>query len=228
MNLKPDDISIVVLTYNHYDFTHQLLMDIKQHCVGVHEVIVVDNASEDENVEQGLNFWLGLNVLPLKVVRLTKNRGFVGGMNYGIEKAEGKLVAIFSNDIRIHTSNFIQLILNNFWRDSKIILGAECYTHDTGWNQFGGNIYPYMSGHFLVATKQFWGQVGGFDTRYAPSDYEDVDLSTTALQMGYDLIELPKGIVTHLGGGTYGYTTERLARTRNNQAKFIEKWGVQV
>src|SRR5512145_1260355 len=98
-------VSVVVLTYNGYDYTHQLLMDIKEKCLP-YEVIVVDNASEDPHVQQGLEFWLGLRVLPLKVVYLKHNRGFIGGMNYGISKATGDVVVVLSNDVRITGTSF--------------------------------------------------------------------------------------------------------------------------
>lgn len=228
MMYRPEDLSIVVLCYNRYELTHQLLSDIKQHCPKVGEVIVVNNGSEDPNVERGLEFWKGLKVLPLKLHHLDENQGFIGGMNFGIKRAQEELVAVISNDVRITSSRFSHLVVDNFNRDGHILLGATTYTQDTGWNRFGGVVHPYLSGHFLVATKEFWDITNGFDPRYAPSDYEDVDLSQQALQMGYDLIELPAGTIQHIGGGTYGYNPERFARTQRNRIKYAEKWGVPV
>lgn len=220
-------ISIVVLTYNGYKYTHQLLMDIKQNCKNVYEVIVVDNGSEDINVKQGLEFWLGLNVLPLKVCELAKNRGFVGGMNYGLTKATGDVVVLLSNDVRIYSSSFLTVIEEEFAKDKLILLGATLYEHDTGWNSFDGKIYPYVEGYFLAATKGFWKLSGGFDERYAPSDFEDVDLSTQAVQhFCCTLKKIPGGMVEHLVGKTYGYTDERRNRTVANRAKFAKKWGI--
>lgn len=219
-------ISIVILCYNGYGYTHQLLMDIKQHCKGVHEVLVIDNASEDDHVVEGLNFWLGLKVLPLRVISLKHNRGFIGGMNYGIKKAVGDVVLVFSNDVRIQSPEFLEEVSLQFETDKKILLGSSLYTHDTGWNKFGIKIFPYMEGYFLGATKKAWQEWDGFDERYSPSDYEDVDLSTRAIKEGYKLVKLPDGMIKHLGGRTYGYNDERLARTKANRILFAHKWGV--
>lgn len=229
-------ISIVVLTYNGWRYTHQLLMDIKQNCKDVHEVIVVDNGSEDSNVRQGLEFWLGLKVLPLKVCELAKNRGFIGGMNYGLKKATGDVVALVSNDVRIFSPNLLTVIEEEFTKDPLILLGSTLYVHDTGWNTFPNPndyeesiIYPYVEGYFVVATKGFWKLTGGFDERYAPSDFEDVDLSTQAVvKLGCSLRKIPDGMVEHLAGRTYGYTDERRNRTTINRKKFADKWGLNA
>ena len=66
--------------------------------------------------------------------------------------------------------------------------------------------------------------MGYFDDRYAVSDFEDVDLSTTAVSLGYNLVPLNNPGLVHLGGKSIGYSPEREARTRINQEKFEEKW----
>lgn len=224
--MMEDKISIVILCYNGYDLTHQLLSDVKQHCSQVHEVIVVDNASEDPSVARGLEFWLGMQILPLKVVNLRHNRGFIGGMNYGLSKATGDIVVLLSNDVRITGNTFWGDLVGVFREDKKSLVGGIVYQHDTGWNTFKNQIFPYVEGWFLAATKEFWGQVGGFDEQFAPSDFEDIDLSTQALQMGYSLRTIDG--IKHLGAKTYGYNSERLARTIQNKSLFATKWGVEA
>lgn len=221
-----DKVSIVILCYNRYDLTHQLLMDIKQHCSQAYEVIVVDNASEDSNVANGLEFWLSLNVLPLKVVSLRNNRGFIGGMNYGLSKATGDIVVLLSNDVRITGGYFWGDLISVFRENDKTLLGGILYSHDTGWNVFKDKIFPYVEGWFLAATKEFWNVVGGFEEMYAPSDFEDVHLSTQAIEMGYTLQTI--GGIQHLGAKTYGYNSERLARTNRNRELFAKYWGVEI
>jgi len=202
-------------------------MDIKQHCKEVYEVIVVDNASEDPNVQAGLLFWHSLGVIPLRLTSLHKNRGFVGGMNYGLKMATGDIVILLSNDVRIHTDDLIDQVVFEIKRNEKVLIGANVYTHDTGWNCFNDTVYPYAEGWFLAATKNAWEEWDGFDERYAPSDFEDVHLSTRAIKEGYRLIRLRPGIVEHLGARTYGYNPERLARTKLNREKFARYWGIE-
>ena len=220
-------VSVVVLTYNNYSYVHQLLMDLKQHCQDAYEVIVVDNASEDPNVKNGLEFWVGMGLTPpLWVFTLPKNRGFVGGMNYGLKQAKGDIIVLLSNDVRIWKDDLIEQVKSEIALNPMILIGANVYTHDTGWNFFNDTVYPYAEGWCLAATKEAWDDWGGFDERYAPSDYEDCDLSTRAIKEGYRLIKLRPGIVEHLGAKTYGYNPERLARTNHNREQFMRKWGI--
>jgi GT2 family glycosyltransferase len=85
-------ISIVICTYNHWDLTNQLLGDIKNKCIGVHEVIVVDNGSTEPDVLKGLEFWKRMGVIPLKRIILEENLGFGGGFTAGIKSALGNII----------------------------------------------------------------------------------------------------------------------------------------
>lgn len=220
-------ISIVILMYGGYQYTNQLLMDIKRNCKDVYEVLVIDNGSNDPVVSNGLQFWINLKVLPIRIITLHTNRGFIGGMNLGLKKAAGDVILLLSNDIRVESSDLLEEISMEIDRNKKILIGGDVYTHDTGWNSFNGKVFPYAEGYCLAATKKTWDDLDGFDVRYSPSDFEDVDLSTRALSMGYRLIRLRPGIVKHLGGKTYGYTDERRERTERNKSIFAKKWGLE-
>lgn len=218
------DVSIVLLTYNGWSLTHQLLMDIKRHCYGVREVVVVDNGSDDVDVEDGLKFWMKTKVLPIRVETLAINKGFIGGANHGLQKALGKVACLLSNDVRIYSRRFMDNLVQTFREDEHTLTGGIVYRGNTGWNQFGGVVYPYVEGWCVATTRDNWKALEYFDTRFAPSDYEDVDLSTKALRLGMSLEQAPDGSIVHLGGKTYGYTDERRARTERNRKIFEEKW----
>jgi len=66
--------------------------------------------------------------------------------------------------------------------------------------------------------------IGYFDERFAPSDYEDVDLSTRALLWNWELVPLNNPGLYHIGGQSIGYTEERRKRTEENKKKFEMKW----
>jgi hypothetical protein len=53
---------------------------------------------------------------------------------------------------------------------------------------------------------------------------EDIDLSTTAIKLGYKLTSLNLSSITHIGGQTIKYGSEREEITKINQRKFGEKW----
>jgi len=215
-------VSIVIPSYDHWELTNQILTDLYNHCLkDIDEVIVVNNGSTDPNVAEGMKHWFN-SAMPVKEFVIPKNIGFLRASNKGIEFAKGEIVVLISNDVRIESDNLIleiKRLLKN-----KCLVSGKLYNDSTGWNDFGGTIYKYGEGWLLAFTKETWKDLGGFDDRYAPNDYEDVDISTTALSKGYTLVALDNVSLTHLGGKTLQYSPNRQALTETNREKFRDKW----
>jgi GT2 family glycosyltransferase len=218
-------VSLCVLAYNGYDMTHALLGDILQKCRGAHEVIVMDNGST-EDTERGLQFWKAIyKPITFRIVAVKNNLGFVGGWNHVLPQATGDFVVALSNDVRIRNRQWFQGVQDIADSRERVLLGGAYYGFDTGWNKFGDELFPYMEGWCIGMSRDGWKELGYFDERYAPSDFEDVDLSTAATQAGYRMAVVDGA--QHIGGGTYGYNPEREARTKRNQQLFREKWNVR-
>jgi GT2 family glycosyltransferase len=216
--------SFVIPSYNHYHLLHQSLMDIYQKCSPVHEVIIVDDCSTDENyMGGGLKWWKEQGWLNIRHVRLNENHMFLKASNIGLKKAEGDVVCLFSNDVRIYgdiVAKITEMIQDNPYR----LVGGRLLDWDTGWNQFDGKVFPYLEGWLLASHRTGWKELGYFDEQFAPSDMEDVDLSTKAKQKEYELIALPSDMTFHIGGQSIGFNPEREAITLANKEKFRNKW----
>ena len=217
------NISAVVLTYNGWELTHQLLSDIRRY-FPADEVLVVDNGSEDDTVYKGLKFWKKSGLLPIKVLSLEENLGFCGGANAGLKEATGDMVALLSNDVRVYNRSAFDFIAECATRDEPVLIGDTLYDYDTGWNKFGDRLFPYLGGYFLASNG--WDKLGYFDTDYYPYDYEDVDLSSKAMnyQPNIPLLTVPPRCIGHTGGGTIGFNPKRLEQTMKNQQVFKDKW----
>lgn len=215
-------VSAVVLMYNRWDLTHQLLFDLFNYSKGIDEVVVVDNGSTEST---GIEWWTGATMLPITPIRVEQNMGFLMGANLGMKSAKGDHLILLSNDVRIRgpLSSIVRATLGMF---PKTLLGGRVYQSDTGWNTFVGRTFPYAEGWLLACTKDAWNEFGGFDERYAPNDFEDVDLSTTAISKGYKLQQLPDGLCEHIGAQTIGYNPHRYSLTERNQKLFREKWNI--
>lgn len=90
------DLSIIVLSFNTKDITHECLRSLldtlsrmKQYTT---EVIVVDNASTDGSQEL-------LKTLPVRSFFLDKNLGFGAANNYGVTKAQGRYILYLNSDV---------------------------------------------------------------------------------------------------------------------------------
>lgn len=218
---------IVIPIYNHWAMTHtQLFQLYNTERENIDSILIIDDASSEDM--SGLNWWKNNGMLPIRVIRNETNQGFLLSANCGIDLIADDcgaedIIILLSSDVEIH-GKFIQQIKDLLVGNSKRLAGGILLSHDTGWNQFDGKVFPYLEGWLLAAAADTWYELGYFDDRYAPSDYEDVDLSTTALSMGYELVPLDNPNIHHLGARSIGYNEARLERTNRNKKKFEEKW----
>ena len=216
-------VSIVIPSYNNYALLHQLLMDIYKKCPDVYEVIVVDDNSSEEGMFEGLQWWIKHTTLPVSVKRKTVNEGFLITSNKGLKQASGDVVILISTDVRIY-KDIVSTVSKILHAMPKTLVGGTIYENSTGWNEFDGKIFPYVEGYLLATTYEGWRELGYFDERYAPNDFEDVDLSTTARSLKYNLQKLPDNSVEHIGAQSIPYGDERLEITNVNKKKFEKKW----
>lgn len=219
-------VSIVIPIYKNWELCQSLLQDLMKHEKdNVDEVIIVDDFSEDAEVDGGLEFWVESNVLPVSVVRTERNGGFTISSNIGLKYADviTKGVSfLISSDVRIH-GHFIDQATNILF-DRKSLVGNRLISFDSGWNTFNGVTFEYLEGFFLACTNGGWRELGYFDQNYAPQDMDDVDLSTTAKSKGYKLISMNSPLIQHKGAGTIGYNPAREAVTIRNKEYFRNKW----
>lgn len=215
-------VSIVIPFFNKWELTHNLLYDIYTQCRDVDDVVVVNNGSTESH---GLSWWQDSKLLPLRVVSLVPNRGFLLGANAGLQAALGDVTALISNDVRVK-GNLTGYMRATFTLVPKVVMGGRFLIGDTGWNNFNGRLFPYLEGWLLAARNETWKELGYLDERFAPNDYEDIDFSTSAVKAGYALVPFPEGSVEHMGAQTLSYGPSREALTKTNQQKFKEKWSI--
>ena len=223
--ITPRRISVVIPFFNNWDLTHQRLMDLWKH-VNPYEIILIDDASTETKIDSSVAWWQKEVKLPIRYVKNGKNLGFGKSMNKGIWLSEGEVVVLLSNDVTV-SGDFTIPILSKI--DNNVLIGNTLYEYDTGWNKFvikgKVKIFPYLGGYFLAAFRDSFIELGGFDDRYGKFDYEDVDLSTRAVYMGYELVPLNSGHLTHLSGQTVRKNfPDREKYTNENKKKFYEKW----
>lgn len=227
-------VHIVIPVYNQWNLCHELLWKLQRiEAKNISSIHLINDCSTDEEVVGGMKWWSSSygSKFPIRFINTEENVGFLRASNYGI-KTVSEMDSVHSNDIILLLSTdvsisypFISQLQEHFGLGKTIALvGGVLYAHDTGWNKFGEKIFPYIEGWLLASTVRGWKEMGYFDEMYAPSDYEDVDLSTKALSLGYELIPLNNPGLVHLGGRSIGYSDERLARTKINQEKFKNKW----
>ena len=227
--MRPDPkISIILLSYSRTDLLSARLKELHNYYRNNDEIqiLVVDNGSpgiSSSSITQPYQMtddgWF------FSVHRIPENIGFGPAMNKGVEEARGEIVCLLSDDVRIY-GDFISRVVAMMEVQPDSILAAEIVDWPAGWNQFGATpTFNYAQGYFMAMRKEVFVQVGGFDARFAPYDYEDCDFSYRAHKLGIPLrqIALP---LQHMAAGTIGYNDERMDHTCRMRALFAEKWGL--
>lgn len=220
-------ISIVIPVYKHWSLCDDLLNGLfKYEHDSIDEILIVDDCSNDVDVYNGVEIWK--NKLPITVIENEANLGFTLSANVGLEQvtqkfAERKIVFLISSDVRIN-GKFVKQTVDILSDPRRYFVGHRILSGNTGWNYFDGTIFEYLEGYFLAATSDGWRDLGYLDPNYAPYDFEDVDISTTAKKKGYKLMPLNNPLIYHVGGQSIGYSKEREEITNRNREYFRKKW----
>jgi hypothetical protein len=96
------DVSIIIVSFNTREILLRCLESIKKQTNGIsYEVIVVDNASEDNTVNAVTEKFTNINVIANK-----ENRGFSAANNQGIISSKGKKIAFLNPDTLLTENSF--------------------------------------------------------------------------------------------------------------------------
>jgi len=98
-------VSLITVNYNSTPVTLDLLRSIQKHPYPNLEVIVVDNASQQDPTNE-----LCAIMPEVKVIRSASNLGFAGGNNLGIAQANGAYLLFINNDTEITSGAIEQLV----------------------------------------------------------------------------------------------------------------------
>lgn len=183
------------------------------------EVVMIDNGSNQQT--QNALMALYVRYSWLNVVRNVHNAGFGPANNQGAKTAKGETFLFTQPDVTQIDRITYTIVKDQVKNDA--LYGARLIDWNSGWN-FG---IPYLEGWFLACTRDIWERIGGFDERYVPADFEDIDLSKTAASL-----QIPLKMTTgHVGvhahpGRTWSAFSDREAVTKKNQKLFMEKWNV--
>lgn len=223
-------MSIIIPYFNKWELTHARLMEIYKYAPDYCEIVLVDDASTDEDCARGIAWWQKATFIRHKVryYRNKENLGFGGSHNNGAKLAKGNILVLLSNDVIISGDVFtdIEILIGS---DNKMLVGGRIVDWKAGWNEFDVDgkhiVIPYAEGWLLACTKDAWKELGGFDSLYGKYDYEDIDLSANALSLGYNIVGLNSNKVKHLSGRTImSLNVDRMKITEHNRDKFIAKW----
>lgn len=218
------ELSIIIVNYNGLKYLDECLKSLLQNLEGIiFEVIIIDNNSEDESCEYIKNSFPFVKLIASKI-----NYGFGKGNNEAVKTAKGDYLLLINNDTIVLDQlkpvlNFIKLdkkigvvginmrnanndyipAAGNFptyrsmFQFQKLLdLGEEFKT-----GLFTKDYYEvdWLSGSFLLLSKDTFSRIEGFDQDYFMY-VEDVDFCKKIANLGLKRVYMSKPRYIHFVG----------------------------
>lgn len=107
-------VSINILTYNSEKYIKDCLNSVLNQTYPNIEILVVDNASQDNSLKILEKF-----KEEIKLIKNKKNTGYTGGNNLGMKNSRGEYIILLNPDV-ILDKDFVKEVVKAFEKDSKI------------------------------------------------------------------------------------------------------------
>lgn len=229
------DLSIIIVSYNTQKLTLQcvdsIFRSLKLNPSIRTEIIIIDNGSSDETINQLKKFCLKNQEYEINIILNKNNVGFGKANNQGVKKAKGKYILFLNSDI-IVLNDAIPLLYKKISSSHNRydFIGAKLLNKDMSpqascgpeynlfivfiWLLFRGDhlgISRYspnkekkvnwVSGACFITQKNTYESLKGFDENIFMY-MEEVDLFMRAKKMGYNVCFYPNSKFIHLGSAS--------------------------
>lgn len=212
--------SIISVNFNGGDKFLKSIKSIVSQNYDKFEIIVVDNGSTDDSIENIKK----LKLKNIRIFELKKNFGFTVGSNFGVKKSKGKYFMILNNDAYLYRPDFIKKAIKTIHDSPKNIVGIfpkvvfnwekniinssfVSWHYKQLWYDNQNGRFDFKKNHqqkevfgaMFVAPifkKKLWLKIGGFDETFFTYG-EDFDVSYRANILGYKFLYCPNLLIRH-------------------------------
>jgi GT2 family glycosyltransferase len=177
------------------------------------------------------------------------NLGFAAGCNQAASVARAPLLVFLNDDSTVEDGCIDALVraaaadtaigavgARILWDDGTLQEAGSVLWRD-GWGSHVGEGLPpgsrayeeprdvdYASANGLLVTRRAWDAVGGFDERFFPAYFEDVDLCLALAAQGFRTRYEPRARIAHRGSQSTSSVYREFLLSRNHR-RLVEKWG---
>ena len=249
------DVSLIVINYNGFKITKVMVDSLLKARVKnevrnlIYEVVVVDNASEDESYEKLKKEYVGKKLV--KIVKKPSNNFLAEAFNFGYKHSKGKLLVFMCNDLVVHKDWLVELVkgfedkkvgivgvsLLDYHKKKRVdCLGCSLDVFLYGTRLESGKIFrkrkgvgvvDFVSGSVVGVRRELYLKAGKFDDKYG-GNYEDVDLALRVRKLGYKTVVAYGSVVYHRGSWTVdrhvGNVNSSYLCRRNRLATMIKNY----
>jgi len=239
------DVSIIIITYNQYEYTSKCIKSLLKYTNESFEIVVIDNASKDDSGNKIKKDFPGVHVYCNN-----NNLGFPKAVNQGIVQSKGDYVLILNNDTVV-TAGWLERMIEVAESDPKIGIVGPISNEVSGLQKDNdakyetieemhkyaaevstknkGEVFNFPRVAFLctLIKRKVINEIGGLDERFSPGNYEDDDFCLRSQMGGYKTVIAKDVFIHHYGSKSFKANGIEAYRERLNINKqiFIEKWG---
>lgn len=214
-------VSVIIVAYKSRDWLEECLPSLAAQTYRDIEIIVVDNASQDDAVA-----WLQAHHPEVKLLALGQQVSFAAANNRGAQVAAGDYLMLLNADVRLEPDAVEHLVCQaqahpdcaavgtklKFWWAPAFLnglgnrVGAFSWGTDNGLGHLDLGQFDdweeLPSGCFaaILISRPAWEAVGPVDEGF-PMYYEDSEWSYRARLLGYPVRAAPQSVVYHAFGG---------------------------
>ena len=236
------ELSVILVLFNRAELTLACLRSLTENFLQRMEIIIVDNASQDET-PQLLN-----HLQDVKIIRNKENRNFLLSVNQAAKEAKGEYLLILNNDAQVLPGTLQSalqtirsgsnigavggrlILLDGTLQEAGSIIWRDgsCLGYGRGDNPFAPMYMfrrdvDYCSGAFLLTPRKTWEQSGGFDERFKPAYYEETDYCTRLWERGLRVVYDPNSVLLHYEFASSDSAKAATDLQRNHQEIFVAR-----
>ncbi len=218
------ELSVIIINYNGLQFLQNCFDSLIQNLNEInHEIIVFDNNSVDEST-----VFIKEKYPNVICIQSKQNLGFGVGNNRAVAAAQGDYLLLINNDTivldalkpvleHLKSDNSIGVVgIKMLNKNKEYLQSSRKFPNPRNMfqmknmlrleNEFKSGIFiknsyevDWMTGSFLMLSKQTYQEIGGFDNDYFMY-VEDVDFCKKIAELGYKRIFLPAFSYIHFVG----------------------------
>jgi GT2 family glycosyltransferase len=201
------------------------------------EIIVVDNFHPKRGHTTGQH--LALTTSGVRLAMPDENLGFGGGNELGVAAARGSVLCLVNPDLMVNDGWLAPMLEELAAHPDDLIaprlLAADGSVDEAGqWVGPNGLTAPASGAHIDYASAACWmlrtethERIGGFDPRFHPAYFEDVDFAFRLRRLGGCVRIHPTVAVTHLRGGSVGRVHGQTDISKQLHT-FVGLWGNEL
>jgi len=215
-------VAVIIVNWNGEPFLGRCLSALQEQTVVPHDIILVDNASNDCSLDIVKRFHC------VRLLSQTQNLGFARANNIAVQSLSPDVewIALLNPDAFPEPHWLEELLLAARANNGYDILGSQLVVADNPSELDGAGDAYHISGRVwrirsgvkissevreifspcaaaALYSRSAWVEVGGFDEDYF-CYLEDVDLGFRLRLAGHRCLYVPSSVAHHLGSGTTG------------------------